>query len=78
MRKAVDNKFWHFLVLDKLVLDYPETIIWIGKHDGEAYEAPYRTARQGALTVNFLADFADTEKVFSLPGRPTRARGLSV
>ncbi|HVA68856.1 MAG TPA: GIY-YIG nuclease family protein [Candidatus Binataceae bacterium] len=68
VRKAVDNKFWHYLVLDKLILEYPDTVMWIGRHDGEAYEAPYRTARERALTINFLADFAEAEKVFNLRG----------
>ena len=67
-RKAVDNKYWHYLILDRLILDYPDTIMWIGRHDGEAYEAPYQTARERALTINFLADFAEAEKVFNLPG----------
>ncbi len=68
MRKAVDNKFWHYVILDRLILDYPDTIMWIGKHDGEVYEAPYRTARERAVTITFLEDFANAEKVFHLPG----------
>ena len=67
-RKAFDNKYWHYLILDRLILDYPDTIMWIGKNDGEAYEAPYRTARERAITIGFLADFAGAEKLFGLPG----------
>lgn len=43
--------------------------MWIGKHDGEACEAPYRTARERTLEVNLLADFAEAEeRLFGLPG----------
>jgi hypothetical protein len=67
-RKAGDKKFSHHLVLDRLILDYPDTIIWIGKHDGDVYEAPYRTARERAVSISFLEDFANAEKVFNLQG----------
>jgi len=40
-RKSVDGKFTHFLVLDRLILEYPETIIWIGKREGSVSIAEY-------------------------------------
>ena|SRR5258707_9837685 len=66
-KKEIANKFTHYLSLDRLILDYPETIIWIGKHDGGVQESPYRTAKR-AVQINFDADFANAEKIFALPG----------
>jgi hypothetical protein len=66
-RRPVNGKFEHFLILDRLILDYPETVIWIGKHGGAVNVALYATA-QRAVSVEFWADFAESEKVFKLPG----------
>ena len=55
------------MVLDRLILDYPETIIWIGKHDGEVQEASYASADR-AVIINFREDFANAELVLNLPG----------
>jgi hypothetical protein len=65
--KPIDGKFEHYLVLDRLILDYPETIIWIGKHDGEVQEAPYAAADR-AILISFREDFANAERMFYLPG----------
>ena len=67
-RKATDKKFWHCLVVDRLILEYPDTVIWIGKHGGEIEEAPYTTARERAVVIGFLEDFANAEKVLKLRG----------
>ncbi len=66
-RKPDDDKFEHYIVLDRLILDYPETIIWIGLRDGEVREAHYASAEH-AVTISFWDDFANAEKFFSLPG----------
>jgi hypothetical protein len=66
-RKPIDNKFSHYLVLDRLILEYPETIIWIGKREGEVRDAHYASAER-AVIVNFQEDFANAERVFNLPG----------
>lgn len=65
--KPVDGKFDHYLVLDRLILEYPETIIWIGKRDGEVIEAEYVSAERAVL-IKFGEDFANAEKIFRLPG----------
>jgi hypothetical protein len=65
--KPIDGKFEHYLILDRLILEYPETIIWIGKRDGEVQEASYASARR-AVTISFHEDFANAERIFSLPG----------
>jgi hypothetical protein len=66
-RKLANGKFSHHLSLDRLIVDYPETVIWIGRHNGEVHESPYRGAKR-AVQINFDADFADAEKLFRLPG----------
>jgi hypothetical protein len=66
-RKPEQGKFTHYLVLDRLILDYPETIIWIGLHAGEVEEATYASAER-AVTISFEEDFANAEKIFDLPG----------
>jgi hypothetical protein len=66
-RKTVGDKFTHCMSLDRLIVDYPETIIWVGKHDGEVREALYRTAER-AVEIIFDADFATAAKIFKLPG----------
>jgi hypothetical protein len=66
-RKPDDGKFAHYLVLDRLILDFPETIIWIGLRSGEVEDAHYASAER-AVVVNFREDFANAEKIFNLPG----------
>jgi hypothetical protein len=66
-RKPDNGKFTHILVLDKLILDYPDTIIWIGLRSGEVREAHYASAER-AVIINFDEDFANAERFFSLPG----------
>src|SRR5580704_9884412 len=63
-----DVKPTHHLMLDRLILDYPETIIWIGKHGGAVENADYKSARERAVVVNFQSDFAAAERIFGLPG----------
>ena len=63
----MDNRFQHYLVLDRLILDYPDTIIWIGNREGYVGEARYASA-QHAVIAGFREDFANAEKIFGLPG----------
>jgi hypothetical protein len=65
--KPEGGKFTHFLVLDRLILDYPDTIIWIGRRDGGVEQAEYASAEH-AVVVHFQEDFANAEKIFNLPG----------
>jgi T5orf172 domain len=66
-RTPIGEKFSHFFVLDRLILEYPESIIWIGRHDGEVGVAGYSSAERAVL-VRFNEDFARAEKFFALPG----------
>jgi hypothetical protein len=65
--RPIDGKFEHYLILDSLILNYPETIIWAGKRDGEVREASYVSADR-AVTISFREDFANAERIFGLPG----------
>jgi hypothetical protein len=66
-KEATDDKVQHFIVLDRLILEYPETIIWIGKHDGAVDVAEY-VAAERAVVVSFMDSFANAERIFRLPG----------
>ena len=50
-----------------LILDYPDTIIWIGLRAGEVRDAEYASAER-AVVIHFQEDFANAEKIFNLPG----------
>ncbi|HEY7393020.1 MAG TPA: GIY-YIG nuclease family protein [Bryobacteraceae bacterium] len=66
-RRSAAESFDHRLVLDRLILDYPETILWVGRHDGNVQAAHYASAEH-AVSIGFRASFAEAEKVFGLPG----------
>lgn len=67
-RKSVEEKFSHYILLDRLILDYPETVIWIGHHNGFVDDAEYATARERAVLIRFDDSFANAERIFKLPG----------
>jgi hypothetical protein len=67
IRKPEGGKFTHYLVLDRLILDYPDTVIWIGLRGGEVEQAQYVSAER-AVVIHFQEDFANAEKIFNLPG----------
>jgi len=66
-RTLMDGKFSHYLVLDRLIFDYPQTMLWLGKHGGNVQDAEYKAAEHAVL-VNFDEDFAKAERFFSRPG----------
>jgi hypothetical protein len=66
-KKVTDGKVSHFIVLDRLILEYPETIIWIGKRDGSVDVAEY-VAAERAVVVGFTDNFANAERIFGLAG----------
>jgi hypothetical protein len=65
--RPIEGKYDHYLILDRLILDYPETVIWIGKRNGEVEDATYISAER-AVTISFSEDFASAERIFGLPG----------
>jgi hypothetical protein len=62
-----NDKFSHYLVLDRLILEYPETIMWLGKHGGDVRKADYEAAERAVL-VSFDEDFAKAERFLDRPG----------
>jgi hypothetical protein len=66
-KASSDGKFSHYLVLDSLILEYPETILWLGKCGGDVQPASYK-ASERAVLVSFDEDFAKAERFFGRPG----------
>lgn len=66
-RSGDDQKFSHYIVLDRLILDYPETVLWLGRRNGQVKQADYKSAER-ALTVSFTDDFASAEQFLSRAG----------
>lgn len=66
-RRPVEERFLHYLVMDRLILEYPDTIIWIGRRSGEVSLAEYVGADR-AVVISFTEDFAGAEKIFGMPG----------
>jgi T5orf172 domain len=66
-RRSDNRKFIHYLILDRLILDFPDTIIWVGQRAGAVKDAPYASSEH-AVTISFEEDFANAEKLFDLPG----------
>ena len=63
----MDGKFSHYLVLDRLILEYPKTIMWLGQHGGDVRQADYKAAER-AVSVSFDEDFAKAERFFGRDG----------
>ncbi len=66
-RTPMDGKFSHYLVLDRLILEYPKTIMWLGQHGGDVRQADYKAAER-AVSVSFDEDFAKAERFFGRDG----------
>lgn len=66
-RRSMNAKYEHYLVMDRLILDYPETVMWVGKKDGNIRTAEYQSAVR-AVTVNFQDSFPGAERFLQLPG----------
>jgi len=66
-KASTEDQVQHYIVLDRLILEYPDTIIWIGKHGGAVAVAEY-VAAERAVLINFMGGFSSAERFFSLPG----------
>lgn len=66
-RTSTGSKFLHYLVLDRLILEYPNTIMWLGQHGGNVRHAEYKAAER-AVSVSFDEDFAKAERFFVREG----------
>ena len=59
---------YHFLVADELILAYPDVEKWLVKHGGSADASPYASAKEGAVSIEFQATFAEAEGFLALRG----------
>src|SRR5205085_4106994 len=66
-RTSNGAKFSHYLVLDRLILEYPSTIMWLGQHGGDVRRAEYKAAER-AISVSLDEDFAKAERFFAREG----------
>lgn len=66
-RKVVNARYEHHLVMDRLILDYPETIVWVGKNNGSVQTANYKSAERAVL-VSFQESFPGAERFLQFPG----------
>lgn len=63
-----ENVTHHYIVMDALILRYPDVKRWLKARGGTIKDAPHKTARQGAVVLFFEDRFADAQAVFDLPG----------
>ena len=63
-----NKKFWHMILVDSLINEFPGTIRWIKKHKGDLEEDVYASARPRATSIRFLGEFADAKEFFELDG----------
>ncbi len=58
----------NMLLVDKLILDFPEIDNWIYQHNGAIKESNYETALPRATSLIFEGTFNDTNELLSLDG----------
>ncbi|MBV7435503.1 GIY-YIG nuclease family protein [Cardiobacteriaceae bacterium TAE3-ERU3] len=63
-----DKSMEHFVVMDKLIMDFPEVLEWVEKHQGFIVNSHYRSALMRAVSVRFEGDFNDAQAFLNLTG----------
>ncbi len=58
----------HFIVMDSLVLNYPDTVNWLEANSGYIDTPPYKTAKHGAVLLSVDGSFSQATKLLHLPG----------
>ena len=58
----------HVIVMDQLAGEFVVVRDWLKRYGGEIREAPYKTARNRAVALEFECDFARAETLFLVPG----------
>ena len=58
----------HMIVLDELVMDFPDTVAWIKGRGGDFYEMPYASAMPGGVSVQFSGSLEDAIAFLALDG----------
>lgn len=63
-----DNLSEHMILVDRLILDFPNVVYWIKQHEGKFLENDYKTSLPRAISLYFKGDFQDTLEFLQLPG----------
>jgi hypothetical protein len=64
-----ENDHYNFLLVDRLVLDYPEVLKWAQRHGGFVdSNVTYKTQRDRAARIAIWGDFTDANELLTLPG----------
>ncbi|MGW5524096.1 GIY-YIG nuclease family protein [Gordonia sp. NPDC003950] len=58
----------NFLMVDRLILDFPEVRKWVRKHGGSVSNVHYESQRDRATGITFHGTFADALELLALPG----------
>ena len=56
------------ILVDRLILDFPNVVYWIKQHKGKFLENDYKTSLPRAISLYFKGDFQDTLEFLQLPG----------
>ena len=63
-----DSPQINMLVMDSLILDFPEVKKWVKNHNGIIKKAEYGTAMNHSVSIMFEGNFEDVAELFSLEG----------
>ncbi len=63
-----DSPQMNMLVMDSLILDFPEVKKWIKNHNGNIKKTEYDTALNHSVSIMFEGNFEDVAELFSLDG----------
>ncbi|MBQ7159730.1 MAG: GIY-YIG nuclease family protein [Treponema sp.] len=63
-----DSPQLNMLMLDSLILDFPNVKKWLDNHNGTIYTETYATALSHSVSVHFEGSFSDALELFSLDG----------
>lgn len=59
---------WNFLMVDRLIADFPEVAKWLRQRHGEISDARYVSSRDRATTITYWGNFHDALELIGLPG----------
>ena len=63
-----NSKPIHMIMLDKLVLDYLDTVKWVIRHSGDIEEDNYEKALPRSVSISFEGTFAEAHSFLKLEG----------
>ena len=65
---SIDQPFYHSIVMDRLIRDFPKVKAWIRRRNGKLREGVYTSAMPRATSVGFFGDFEDASEFLRLDG----------